>query len=252
MKTKNSLLALLTYLLFFGNFSVKAQTDASSILGKMDEVLLSVKDKTVNVKMVLINLKSQKEKTKEAILMQKGPGMKLFRYTAPSSDSGITTLTLPNKEVYLYLPMFKKPKKITNLAESNAMNKSDFSIEEMATKPYSEEYTPELLSTSNTTYTIKLRPKDEKSSARHLVVHINKENYYPEQFDFYDKKDLMVKKSIYHHIKVNGFWVADTVSMEDLKKKHKTTLYMTDININQGLKDELFTRENMVVVDPDK
>jgi outer membrane lipoprotein-sorting protein len=82
-----------------------------------------------------------------------------------------------------------------------------------------------------------------------MVVQVNKEHYYPEQFDFYDKKGNVVKRQLYHHIQVSGHWVADTVSMEDLKRSHKTTLHMSDIKINQGLKDELFTVENMVLKD---
>lgn len=246
---KTILFTLLTLFLIFSPAGIKAQADASAILRKMDDVMLAVKDKTVTVKMVMLNLKSQKEKVKEATLTQKGSAMKLFRYTAPSSDAGIATLTLPNREVYLYLPMFKKPKKITNLAESSAINKSDFSIEELAIKPYSDVYTPTLLSSDNGIFALDLITTDDDIAVKHIVVHINKEHYYPEQFDFYDKNDQLVKKSVYHHIEVNGFWVADTVSMENLKKSHKTTLYMTDIKINQGLKDELFTVENMVVTD---
>ncbi len=249
MPAKTILLSLLTFCLVSANGAICAQEDASSILKKMDDVIFAVKDKTVTVKMVMLNMKSQKEKIKEATLMQKGVATKLFRYTAPPSDAGIATLTLPNKEVYLYLPMFKKPKKITNLAESNALNKSDFSIEDMATEPYSVVYTPVLLNSDNNTYTIDLQPKDESSSSRHLVVHIHKEHYYPEQFDFYDKKDRVVKKALYLYVKIDDLWVTETVSMEDLKKRHKTTLYMTDIVINQGLKDELFTVENMVITE---
>lgn len=249
MKFRTIYFLLIMLLFVSADAGIKAQADASVILRKMDDVMLAVKDKTVTVRMVLLNIKSQKEKVKEATLMQKGSATKLFRYTAPPSDAGIATLTLPNKEVYLYLPMFKKPKKITNLAESNAMNKSDFSIEEMATKAYSDAYTPELLEENDATITIDLRAKDEETMVKHIVVHINKDHYYPEQFDFYDKKDQVVKKSLYHHIKIDGLWVADTVSMKDLKKNHMTTLYMTDIKINQGLKDDLFTVENMTVAE---
>ena len=94
MKMKTILFSLLTLLLIFAHAGIKAQADASAILRKMDDVMLAVKDKTVAVKMVMLNLKSQKEKVKEATLTQKGSAMKLFRYTAPESDAGIATLTL--------------------------------------------------------------------------------------------------------------------------------------------------------------
>ncbi len=243
MKLRNTILPLL-----FWAFTIAgiAQTDASHLLKKMDETVFAIKDKTVNIKMVMVNLKSKKEKIKKAILIQKGTNMKLFRYIYPQSDSGIATLSLPNDEIYLYLPLFKKPKKITNLAESNAFNQSDFSVEDMATKAYSEKYTAVLKNTNATTFEVDLKPKSDNTSYSHIVVYINKENYYPEKFDFYNRKNQLVKKATYHYVKISGFWIADVVTMQDLKKSHKTTIYMSNIKLNQGLSDDLFTLENLV------
>jgi len=41
------------------------------------------------------------------------------------------------------------------------------------------------------------------------------------------------------------YWVATEVSMENVVKNHKTRFIMSDIKINTGLKDEMFTPENM-------
>jgi len=245
MKFKSTLLSILT-LVFAGLISSANAQDAMTILKKMDATAAAIKDKSVSMKMVMVNLKSKKEESKEAELLQKGMNMKLFRYTAPPSDAGIATLSLPNNEIYVYLPMFKKPKKITNLAESGAFNKSDFSLEDMATQAYSDKYTPTLLSTNATQYVLELKPKDPKSPYSRLVISINKTTYCAEQIEYFDSKNNAVKKANYHYKKVSNLWVADEVSMEDLKKQHKTTLYMSNVKLNQGLKDELFTLENLV------
>jgi outer membrane lipoprotein-sorting protein len=241
----NRTIIILIFFSLISSLSVVGQTDAEQLLIKMDKTVFAAKDKSSNIKMVMINLKTEKEKTKKAVMLQKGADTKLFRYTFPKSDSGIATLSLPNNEIYLYLPLFKKPKKITNLAEKNAFNNSDFSVSDMATKSYAENYTGELISTNEYTYAIDLKPKSEDSPYSHMVVHINKEYFYPEQFDYYDKKNQMVKKATYNYIKIQSFWISDEVAMEDLKKNHKTIIYMSDIKINQGLKDELFTLENL-------
>ena len=46
-------------------------------------------------------------------------------------------------------------------------------------------------------------------------------------------------------IKIDGLWVADEVTMETVKKKHKTTIVMTDTKVNQGLNDDEFTIEKL-------
>lgn len=245
MKINRTFIIIVFFSLIYSGLRVYGQTDADQLLIKMDETVFAAKDKSSSIKMVMINQKSGKEKTKKAVMMQKGVDMKLFRYTFPKSDSGIATLSLPNNEIYLYLPLFKKPKKITNLAEKNAFNQSDFSVSDMATKSYAENFTAELVSTNEYTYVVDLKPKSDESSYSHLVVYINKEYFYPEQFDYYNKKNQLVKKATYNYTKINNYWISDVVSMEDLKKDHKTTIYMSDIKINQGLKDELFTLENL-------
>jgi outer membrane lipoprotein-sorting protein len=55
----------------------------------------------------------------------------------------------------------------------------------------------------------------------------------------------MQKFALYNYRKVSDVWVADEVSMEDVKKQHKTTLKMTNIKINQGLDDSLFALESL-------
>ncbi len=218
--------------------------DAVSILKKMDQTSLDIKDKTSNIEMTLLNLKSNKEKVKKAIIIQKGRDKKLFRYTYPKSDEGIATLSLPNGEIYIYLPLFKKPKKITNLADSG-LNNSDFSTEDMVVKLYAEDYHAKMLETNNVAYVLDLISKNNDEEYNHVIVHINKKYFYPEKFEYYDKKDNLEKVSTSKYIKIGGFWVVNEVTMENVKKKHQTTIVMTDIKINQGLKDDEFTLEKL-------
>lgn len=237
--------SILSILIVLLSWPAMAQ-DAVTIAKKLDVTLGKVKDKSMDIEMTMINLKSGKELAKKAQLIQKGSNMKLFRYIAPKGDSGIATLSLPTGEIYVYLPMFKKPKKMTNVAESNAFNKSDFSINDMANSGYAENYTAKLLETTDKVYRVEFTPKAEKPEYGKLVMDIDKANYFPVKTQYYSAKMDLLKEANYHHIKVSGVWVADEVSMETLKKKHQTVMKMNNIKINQGLKDDLFTVENMV------
>ncbi len=219
--------------------------EATAILLKVDKTVFALKDKTADVEMVMVNLKTEKTKVKKASFFQKGMDRKLFRYTYPKSDDGITTLTIPGA-VYLYLPMFKKPKKITNMAEGNAFNKSDFSLEDANTRYFSEIYTPELVGDNPTNYILKLVPKEAVPSYGYLVATINKTNFCVEKMEFYNKKGERAKVSVSEYIKIDKYWVVSSVSMTDIKKKHSTKFIMTNIKINTGLSDDLFTVENMV------
>ncbi len=237
-------LFLILSLVFPAN--VKGQEDANKILFKMDQTRLAVEDKVADIEMEMTNLNTGKGNIKRALLMQKGDEKKIFRYTFPESDKGIATLTLPG-EVYLYLPMFKKPKKITNMAQGNAFNKSDFSLADAALMPYAEKFTAQMLKTTDAGYVIDLLPKQEIDSYSHLIVTVSKEFYYPLKIEYFDKKRKKIKEAVYKYQDINGYWIADVIIMTDLKKKHKTTLKMTNVKINQGLNDDVFTVEKLVL-----
>ncbi len=237
------IIAILTVVLS-GFFANNAE-DATAILSKVDQAIFSLKDKSAEVEMVMINLKTEKTKIKKANFFQKGMDRKLFRYTYPKSDDGIATLTIPDA-VYLYLPMFKKPKKITNMAEGNAFNKSDFSLEDMNTKLLSELFDPELMESTPEYYILRLIPKDKKSSYKYQIATINKSTYCIEKMEYYNKKGERAKVSETEYVKIDNKWVVSKVSMTNLKKKHMTQFIMTNIKINTGLSDDLFTVENMV------
>jgi len=245
MKTKLMIMCVLFFSLFFGKTEVMGQVDANELLHKMDLAMFAVKDKTATIKMIMTNVSSMKQKEKEAVIMQKGASKKLFRYVYPKSDSGIATLSLPNDEIYLYLPLFKKPRKITNLAEGDAFNQSDFSIEDMATKPYTDKYTASLISTNDTAYVLNLKPKTSNSSYSHVTLYLNKTYFYPEKFKFYNKYGKAWKESMYQFTKIEKYWIPKTVTMVDLIKGHSTTIIMSNIKINQGLSDDLFTLKNL-------
>ncbi len=233
-------------LLLWNPLPIQAQTQGQSILKKMDQVVFAPKDKQANVKMVLVNFNSAKIKTKEAVLYQKGADTKLFRFTAPKSEVGISSLSLPGGVVYLYLPMFNKPKKMTSIANSRTFNPSDFSIEDMATKPYTEKYNPVLVKTTDTSYVLKLIPKSKDASYIYLLAVVNKKYYYPEKIEFFNLERKREKISDYFYIKIGTYWVPREVDMTDLVRNHKTKIIMTGIKLNQGLPDSLFTPENMV------
>lgn len=219
--------------------------DAGEILQKTDRVLFSFKDKQANVEMILEN-RRDKEKIREAVLMQKGTEKRLYRYTKPESQAGIATLSLPGDIMWLYMPAFGRPKKISLLAKSQAFTGTDFSHEDMSVRSYAGDYTPTLLETTGETYILELVPKSGKSSYSKLVMQVDKDHYYPHRIEYYDKRRNKEKTATYVFRKTGDYWYAREVTMTDLKKDHATTIIMTDVIFDQGIPDETFTVEKMM------
>ena len=217
----------------------KAQ-DASGILAKMDEVLYSSKDMSGKQKIILID-KNGKEKTREAFFIQKGNDKRLFRFTAPASQAGISTLSLPNDVMYLYLPSFGKERRISSGVKSQKFAGTDFTYEDMEAKTFQEKYTGKVIGEESDVYILELIPRSPKSGYSKLITRVNKQHFYPEFTEYYDKGGNKIKEAKYTFKKIGKYWNTEVVEMTDLKRNHKTKMIIYDVKYDTGLSDDEFT-----------
>lgn len=218
--------------------------DAHGLLAKLDNIMFAPSDKQGIVSIILVD-KNGEEKAREAEMFQKGRDKKLYRYTKPEKQEGIATLSLPGGVMWLYMPAFGKPKKITLLAKSQAFTGTDFSYEDMATEPWSDRFFPRLVETKDDVYILELTPRDDKSSYSKVVVTQDKNNFYPIKMEYYDKGGKRFKEATYEYEKIGKYWNAREVVMINLKKQHSTRIHLENVVFDQGLSDDLFTVESL-------
>jgi outer membrane lipoprotein-sorting protein len=239
------LIIVISILWVFGAGSSFAQ-NADTLLQKMDRLMAAPNDREATMQMVLTD-KSGKIKEREAHFKQKGTDKKLIRYTKPEKQVGTATLTLPGDVMWLYMPAFDEPIKITLLAKNQSFSGTDFSYEDMSGKPYSERYTPSLLKSGDVeNWMLELKPKSKKSKYSRIVLHLNKANNYPVKMEYYDTRGNHFKDAAYKYGKQGKFWYAQEVLMTDLKKRHSTKIVMTNMKFNQGLSDDEFLVERLM------
>jgi outer membrane lipoprotein-sorting protein len=192
---------------------------------------------------MILKDKSGDEKIREAIMLQKGLDKRLYRYTKPESQAGIATLSLPGDIMWLYMPAFGKPKKISLLAKTGAFNNTDFSYEDMDPRTYSERFEATLIESNAKQHILELVPRSDKSSYSKVMAAIDKATSSPVNLQYYDKRGEKIKVATYDYEKAGNYWFARVVTMTDLKKQHSTTIEITDIEFDLGLSDDEFTVE---------
>ena len=217
--------------------------DADSILAEMDNIMYSPKDKSGKVSIILVD-KDGNEKVREADMFQKGSDKKLYRYTKPESQAGIATLSLPEGVMWLSMPAFEKPKKISLLSRSQAFTGTDFSYEDMATTTYSERFTPKVLDEGKNDYVLELKPKSNKSKYSKIILRVDKKGYAI-WMKYYNSQGRNFKEATYTYEKIGKYWNASEVIMKDFDKKHSTIIQLKDMKFDQGLSDDLFLVEKM-------
>ena len=189
-------------------------------------------------------------KVREAVLYQKGRYKKLYRYTKPEKQAGIATLSLPDDEMWVFMPAFGNPIKISLLSKGQAFNNTDFSYEDMTGTTYDERFTPRILDSPDPkVYLLELMPKSMRSRYSKILLHLDKQHRYPIKMEYFDDNKEYFKFATYKYVKQGKYWYAEEVVMTDIKKEHATIIHLSDVKFDQGLPDELFLVENLK---PDK
>lgn len=223
---------------------VKAQElTALEVLKKSDNVVNAPKDQEQKVKLILID-KDGDEKEREVIMLQKGSDKRLIKFLSPADQKGIAFLDLPGDMMYLYLPAFKKVRRIAGHIKNQKFSGTDFTYDDLGTLKYAEEYDPKFIEKTEEFFVLELTPKKgiEKDYSK-LKVWVRRENFYPEKAEYYDKSGRLWKISERSKIeKVGNYWVSKEFEMHDLKKDHRTKVVLEEAKFDTGLKDKLFTK----------
>lgn len=216
------------------------------ILKKTDDVMYAPKDQTAKVKIILTDKKGNQQE-REAEYIQKGSEMRLFKFTAPASQMGITFLSLPNDVIYIYLPAYEKERRIASHVKNQTFAGTDFSYDDMESRPLSDEYNAELLSQTSDAWKLKLVPKEGvESDYSRLEMTVNKDNNYLRQVDYYDRGGQKIKQLVNKKIeKTDGYWAATEMEMTDLVKEHSTIFKTSQVTFDDNLTAEDFTVREM-------
>jgi outer membrane lipoprotein-sorting protein len=242
MKNKTFLTMIL---LALSALNTNAQT-ATEILKKTDGVMYAPKDQAAKIKIILTDKKGNQQE-REAEYIQKGSEMRLFKFTAPASQMGISFLSLPDDIMYLYLPAYEKERRIASHVKNQTFAGTDFSYDDMESKPLADEYDAELLSQTADAWKLKLVPKSGmESDYSRLEIAVNKDNNYLRQADYYDRGGQKIKQLVNKKIeKIDGYWAATNVEMTDLVKEHSTIFQSSQLSFDNNLTAEDFTVREM-------
>jgi outer membrane lipoprotein-sorting protein len=222
-------------------FAEEALTGAA-ILESVDETMSAPRDQVVESTLVLIDRDGgRKERTLQ--MLQKGASTRMVRFLAPADQKGISVLSLPDGSIYLYLPAFKKVKRIASHVKNTEFAGTDFTYDDMEAKRYSESYTAELVRTEADSYVIALAPRQAGASEySKLIMWVRKDSFVPIAVEFYDAKGALVRRMRSERVeKVGRYWVAREREMENIARGHKSRMIVTSLKFDSGLSDELFT-----------
>ena len=212
----------------------------------------SPKDMKSNMSMLLTN-KNGKTRTSKIRSYSKDENKKqILWFLAPADDKGVAYLKIEhenkNDDMKLWLPNFKKIRRISSKKKSESFMGSDMSYEDMTSRNI-DEYTYSILGSEKIDnvdcYILESVPSEIKTEYSKHISWITKDTHLPIKEESYDKngKFLKSKSIIYQQIK--EYNIMKELHIKNVQRNHQTILKFDNIEVDSGIKDNIFHEKNL-------
>ena len=217
-----------------------------AILARVDSVMNAPRDMTAVERMTLIDANGT-SKERSIQMYQKGADKRMVRFITPADVRGVGFLRLAEDRMYLYLPAFRRVRRIASSIKNENFMGTDFSYEDMSQTRYGDDYAVTATETEPETLTLTLEPKDGADvSYSRLVMKVQRSNWVYTDIDYYDSRGDRVKTLKASGIeRMDGYWVAQRFEMVSWKSGHRTVLELDELNFDTGLPDDFFTQRTL-------
>jgi outer membrane lipoprotein-sorting protein len=187
------------------------------------------------------------------------------RFHAPAEVRNEGILITENasgkNDVLLYLPNFKKIRRVESQQQSGSFMGSVFSYSDIAT-PHVEDYSYKLVrqekcpsaeAATQTCAVVECTPANDEVKERtgytKSTIWVRLDNFMGVKGEYYNLEGKFFKKLEASQIKLvdakNHKWLAHAVYLENLTTKEFTKLEFSDVKVNSGISDAIFTQQNL-------
>ena len=222
-------------------------------IAKMVDEKATPEDMSNKTNMVLTNSKGKSRTNTMASKSMDGNKKQIIWFLEPKDDKGVAFLKIEHDdkddEMRMWLPAFKKVRRISAKKKGDSFMGSDLSYEDMSNRDMSEnEYMRLDDETVNDIecYVLEITPKKEaKSTYSKHVSWVAKDGLYGVQEKSYDKRGELKKRKEFTFRRMKNYYVIERVFVEDVQKQHTTEVTFSDIQIDSGIDENLFQEKNL-------
>lgn len=152
---------------------------------------------------------------------------------------------------WLYLPAFRKTKRIAAAEKEDSFLGTDFSFEDMSRRKVDEDTHTNLGVESlagKSCFKVESKPKEADYLYSKRLSWIEKETWIVHQVEYHDRKGELHKtltvawKQVAPADGGPAIWTWDRARMVDHQKRHETLVTTESVSFNTGLNDGMFTK----------
>ncbi len=238
---------LLTIFVLLFSMNVVSAITVDEIMDKMEETAPDFTTQKTLSEMILIDQEGNEEVREMIMFSQKEEEDKtssLMRFLSPKSVKGVTLLNIKNGEkIYLYMPAYKKPRRIAGSSKQEKFMGTDLSYEDMGMDYEDKDYEKKLLEETGSVYIIEIIPSGEDVSYKKIILTVDKEMFYTKRVEFYDMSKNLSKTLEINKIQIDerGKITPIEIVFTDIEKNHKTKIVIKEIEYDIELPSNFFS-----------
>jgi outer membrane lipoprotein-sorting protein len=216
--------------------------EVEEILAKVDAVLTKVKDQTYDAELEVLRDGKVSKSFKFQVKM-KGLSQKLVRFTAPGDVRGMSVLTTSDGLMYVYMPSYKRVRRIAAHVRNQGFMGTDVTPEEMSLASLSVGWKAKILKQDAKVWVLELKPAaGNETIYSKLVITVSKQHEGVEKIESYDGAGKMVRTQVRTEWRNFGaVTIPAVMTYTDLRTGSQTVLRFRNCTVNQGIPDSAFT-----------
>ena len=220
--------------------------DGQKILERVDQVTNQYKDQIMQVTYTITDVDGSK-KSYDLTTYQLGDEQRLIRFHS-GEIKGMSMLIENRNNMYVYLPGYKKVRRIAAHNMNQSFAGSDMSNDDMSNVSWSKAWNAVYEKEDENYYYIKLTQKPGENKAYAWVrMKAGKKDGFQWGAEYYNAAGEMVKKAEMQNLKTypGGGLLHEAITYTDPRTGHSTLIFVHDLKVNQGLKQSMFTTREL-------
>jgi len=210
-------------------------------------------DMKAEMSMVLTNKQGKSRESTIRSITADDNRKQIIWFLSPADDEGVAFLKIEHEdgddEMRLWLPAFKKVRRISSKKKADSFMGSDMSYEDMTSRELSE-YTYELkgekVIDGVPCHILESTPNPGVTRTyKRFVTYVSKADMVAMLDEAYDMRDKLLKRRVLKYQKEKGYDLPVEVYVENVQKEHNTRLTFANIEVDTGVKEDLFQEKNL-------
>lgn len=211
------------------------------------------KDLSADLTMLLTNSKGKQRLSTLRSKSLNGNEKQIIWFLAPADDKGVSFLKIEHKdqddEMRMWLPAFKKIRRISSKKKGDAFMGSDLSYEDMSNRDLDEyqwKRAADETVESKLCYVLEARPKPEIKSTYSLHrTWVVQNDLYSVKEESYDRGGNLLKVKSFTYEKLKGYDIPVEIFVKNVQKNHSTRLTFNQVVVDIGIPESLFQEKNL-------